>query len=476
MPQAAEVLEQEPQEAESAIAEAVDEAIEAPPEQPPEEPTPDASRIEQFNQVAAEIEARRNNLESAVSEPHQLAEALSNIGIINVDLLKHYLEAKKGVFSLESPEQVAEMAEQLMKLENEIITPMIDGARKSGKSEEQIGNLTIGAREAFYGMVLNGTLTVERIREVFDGQILFSQKPGAEFKSEHHNKDEIGAYLCWNGQKFDIHLYDALFASSTRDIGFLFRHEFSHAAAPSIWGMKYFDFIEAAKNPNTNTAKFADTPELQQVLFLVANPRLAKPFFREYISGILSELETATDPQKIAELRQSAAKEIVADLTAHFLEGSQSADVFCDLRMRYLDQNPQKLLETVLELEGVASSDELLKKYFKPGEPVTPNAIFDKLSTSIPLTPLIGTSKVWQERLTKLFEDRGANLSRPKDEFDEDLDLGWCDEEELVSAIPPTSSAQQTSASQGAQTGGGGAMQTFLDLWGIITGGASQKQ
>ena len=475
MPQAAEVLEQEPVAGEQPDLELLEDS-EAPPEQPHEEPPPESNRFEHFNQVASEIEARRKNLESAVSEPHQLAEALSNIGIINAEFLKHYLEAKHDVFSLESPEQVEEMAKELMKLENEIIAPMIDGARKSGKSEEQIGNLTIGAREAFYEMVLNGTLSAEKIREAFDGQILFSEKPGVEFKSEHHNKDEIGAFLSWSGEKFNIHLYDALFASSTRDIGFLFRHEFSHAAAPSIWGMKYFDFLEVSKNPNTNTAKFADTPELQQVLFLVANPRLAKPFFRDYISDILSELETATDPQKIAELRQSAAKEIVADLTAHFLEGSQSADVFCTLRMRYLDQNPQKLLETVLELEGVASSDELLKKYFKPGEPITPNAIFDKLSTSIPLTPLIGTSKVWQERLAKLFENRGENLARPKDENGEDLDLGWCDDEELVSSIPQVPSAQQTDASQGAQTDGGGTAQAFLDIWGILTGGASRKQ
>jgi hypothetical protein len=424
-----------------------------------------------YEALARESIEHRQGLES-VLEARNLAEGLSKYETIDPVFLKNFLEIKKsrGLFGEHSAE---ELTQELLKIEENIIAPLLEKLKDNdfGLAEDQIEHCITGAREAFYGMIINERLSADKILEILGGGVQISKEPGEEISEEHRHMEDIAAYLHFNheSKKFEIHLYEGLFRENNKDIAFLFRHEFFHAAAYAIWGKRYNDFKKAAENPEGAIAAFEDVPELQQVLIMVSNPESSKPFFRDYIANILDAIETAPEEQK-AFYRRQAAIEIVADLGAHFLEGSKSSDVFLDLRARYFKENPEQLIKTICLLEGVADKDELFERYSINPEEVPPQEIIRRLSASDKLQALFKSSNIWQEELSKRFENRGANLKFP--EFDNELDEeGFGDEIELTQAIPTTNrfySAPQTSSAGGSKKET--AAETFLNIWDLITG------
>lgn len=424
-----------------------------------------------YETLAKESIEHRRGLES-VLEARNLAEGLSKHEVIDPVFLKNFLEIKKarGLFGEQNAE---ELTQELLKIEQNIIAPLLERLKSNdfGLKEEQIEHCITGAREAFYGMVINEQLSADKILEILGGGIHISKEPGNEIGEEHRHMNDIAAYLHFNpeSKRFEIHLYEGLFREDNKDIAFLFRHEFFHAAAYAIWGKRYNDFKEAAENPEGTITAFEDVPELQQVLIMVSNPESTKPFFRDYVANLLDAIETAPEEQK-SFYRRQAAIEIVADMGAHFLEGSKSSDVFLDLRARYFKENPEQLIKTICELEGVADKDALFERYSINPEEVPPQEIIARLSKSEKLQALFESTKVWQEALTKRFENRGASLKLP--ELDAELDEeGLGDEIELTQTIPANNRFYSapppgTTTTPKNET----AAQTFLNFWDLITG------
>jgi len=485
MPSAAEKIEREPIELEDQI----DAPVEAPDEnfslemlgaENKEEETPATAPSEQrqqfFEAFTKQSAAHTKGLEASVVEPRKLAEMFNGMDIVNVQSLENYLESKKrqGLFGETSPE---ELVQELTTIEAKIIVPLIGELKKNdfGLTSEQINNCVCGAREAFYAMILNERLTADKILQILDGKILVKKTPGSEVSKEHSHLQNIAAYLGWDGSRYNIHLYESLFAEENKDIAFLMRHEFFHAAAISIWGERYINFRKAALNPEQNIAAFADIPELQQVLIMVANPETAKPFFRDYIGKLLDAIDAAQSTEDKAFYRQRAAMEIVADLGAHFLEGAKTSDVFLDLRARYFASNPDELVRTICELEGVSDLDQLFENYsINPAE-TPPQEIIKRLSESEKLQPLFKASVVWQEELTKKFENKGIGLKRPDIE-EMEIEEGSLDEAEIAPGIPVNQNfiGQSAPTAGSAGSGGQGIVKGILDIWEILTGGGKK--
>jgi hypothetical protein len=390
-----------------------------------------------YEALAKQNSDHRKGLES-ILESKNLAEVLIKYDEINPEFLKNFLEIKKdrGLFG---EHNVEELTRELLDVEAKIIAPLVEKLKNNdfNLTQEQIDSCITGAREAFYGMVINERLSAKKIEELLGGGISVSKEPGSEISQEHQHMENIAAYLKLDKttNKFGSYIYEGLFRENNKDIAFLFRHEFFHAAAFAVWGQRYSDFREAAKNPESNIAAFEDIPELQEVLIMVANPETAKPFFREYIANLLDAIDSAESEEHKAFYRRQAAIEIVADLGAHFLEGSKTSDVLLDLRARYFKENPEQLIKTMCQLEGVEDKDELFERYSINPEETPPQEIISRLSESKKLRALFKSSEVWQTELTKRFENRGENLNLPNFDTEEES-YGMIDEIELTSAVP----------------------------------------
>jgi hypothetical protein len=432
---------------------------------------------EEFHQkVADEFIEHRRNAESSLVEPKNLAEILSRTGV-NLEIIQSYLQAKQEVFNEENPEL---LANDLMLIENRLIVPLIEKLSSANVPETQKRETIISVREAFYGIILNKSMSGEKFLEILNGEIIFQEQPGSEIEEKHQNLD-IYSYVTYDQSKkcFNIYIYNNFFKESGKDKAFLLRHEFSHAAAFSIWGERYFDFLEAAKNPHSSLSTFANTPELQQILYFIANPGLAKPFFRSYISNLLEELETSQDPIRIVELREHAAQEIVADLTAHYLEGSSTTGNLIDFRARYFSKNDKEMFGTILSVEGVSSKEELLARYNIDPSACSPDEIIGILSKSDKLSALFRLSAIWQDALSKKFANQGSEITT---QF-----INNIDSQQITRYSNPPETATnvlgdeevQEAVNNGSTTSGDGQTQSvgnaLLGFWSLLTGRASTK-
>ena len=422
--------------------------------------------------LSNEFSEHRRNLESSLIEPRNLAETLSRTGV-DLEIIAAYLQAKKEVFKEENPEL---LAQDLMLVESRLVAPLIDKLNSANVPETQKDETIASVREAFYGIVLNKKMTGEKLLEILNGEIIFKDQPGNEVEENHRNID-IYSYVTYDQSKkcFDIYIYNNFFKESGRGKAFLLRHEFSHAAAFSIWGNQYTNFLEAAKNPHSTINSFSKTPELQQVLYFIANPSLAKPFFRPYISNLLQELETAQDPNRIIELRQHAAQEIVADLTAHYLEGSSSTGNLIDFRARYFSKNNEDMFKTILSVEGVSSKEELLARYNIDPRTSSPDDIVKILSKSDKLSALFRLSTIWQESLAKKFENQGSNISTQFISNANPTHLKpYMNQPETSKSVQGTEEEQENKSSAESVSG---QSQSFgsavLGMWGLFAGKAA---
>lgn len=367
----------------------------------------EASDFSDSSQNSLERAEIRQSRETGLIEPRSLAKSLSVTGV-TPEVLNTYLDAKKDLFGTNPKE----LTQNLLLIESRLIAPLIQKLQLAKIPLEQQHETIESAREAFYGIVLNERLSAEQILNIFNGEIIVRDTPGAEIDEKYRLVD-IYSYIAYNAtsRKFDIYIYNKFFKEKGADKAFLLRHEFAHAAAYSIWGKRYTDFLEAAKNPHSALDSFDDQPELREVLSLIANPRTSKLFFRGYISELLEASTQETDPAKIMELRTHAAQEIVADLTAHFLEGSASAAALIDFRSRYFGYNDEQLFDMILKAEGVQTKEKLAELYEIPDSP-TPAQVVKALSQSDNLAALFRISDVWQDKLSAKLSDtvRRMNL------------------------------------------------------------------
>ncbi len=372
-------------------------------------PDPEIDQEEQFERVLQrEVANQRRTAEAALLEPRNLAKALTRTGC-SQEVLVNYLESKQDVFAVENPEA---LAKQLMQVESNLIAPLHQKLIDNKINAEQTAETIESAREAFYGMILNQRISSEKMLGILNGEIIVKDVPGDEVDAKYKNVD-IYSYVAYDEKtnKFNIFIYNNFFKEKGADKAFLLRHEFAHAAAFSIWGPKYTSFLEAAKNPHSGLESFSDTPELKEILSLLANPTIAKPFFRNYISDLIVASQSETDPKKVMELRMHAAQEIVADMTAHFLEGAQNTSSLIDFRARYFSYNSEQLFETILQTEGVSTKEELMKRYNIDPKTSTPAQIVEALSKSDKLAGLFRLSDTWQKALNNKFRNSGAALT-----------------------------------------------------------------
>jgi len=464
------------------------EILEREPEAPPVEETseeittpPKTAAETQLNNEGLSVlremvrqHASHNQQMEVISESRALSEYALN-GEVTEQNLTDYLHSKGSLFG----EQSKEIAHELMQVENRLILPFIaELTSHPALTHEQKNNAAVAAREAFYGMILSGHLSAERILSIVSGKIHFRDVPNGEVRDEHKATKNMASYIGWDQANhcFNIYLYKEFFKNSSADMAFLFRHEFSHPAGLSIWGKRFLDFRAAALNPEANYQHFSDVPELQRVLYLVANPELAKPFFRQYIIDLLEAAEKAENSAQKSHFQQRAAIEIVADLGAHFFEGSGSLGVLLNLRTRYLkNKDPQEFVVMCCRLEGVKDEEELLARYQITKE-MTPDEVVGRLCQSERLQGLFQTSQIWQERLSDrlaapepLFANttrRGEKLVKLTEEFEED-ELQSFSEVEEFAATP----AAQYKHSQSAGTGQESLGNALMDIWNLFTGG-----
>lgn len=461
------------------------EQVEVTPEMPEEEsaraqePEPVPPEIEQITQENLE------NAEDTFANPRALAEAMDSIteGGLSEAAIKNILETNPRL--LKKDLDPAEVARDILKIEQEIIAPVKAQMEQALQTDEEAKRLAPRAlnslREGLYSVVLKGFLTYDKIRELNPGGFAFKLGAGEEFTAK---TDPTKAYAYsggYEGQR-TTYLYRNFLYFSHQDLddratwrrqSHLVRHELMHPLERSnLWAENDFNEYRAAARTLDEASIVRveqKNPELGIVLRLLQQPENLI-YISPYIAGWVKELEKtpADESEKRAELREAIACEVVADTMAYFTESGPSQISFLENNFRFARKKLLTYIKSSPEIDE-ATKNEL----------ATGKLSFEKMLGILQKDPklklLFDANKLWHTKLTEAFRDQGKNISIYENgEDDWDDDYGYY---EFDFGEEPF---ERSDEGTGWGYGRGAASQEqekslFVQVWDFLTGRRSQS-
>lgn len=367
------------------------------PRENPEGQELDSSQEVEINPSQTELTHREQLSESG--ELAYLLELLKN------DDKQAIISILTDYFKIKKLEKLFPFEEDPEKLSQEIWS--IEGKIRTIKVPEDMPDATKSIRESLLSTVLSGKVSAEMILDRLNGEITVSKQAGEEV-GDYENPDNLAAFFKVEGGVSSIYLYEKSM-DDNNDPNHHFQHELGHifAETGAVWDQEVFsDFLQAVAT--MDDAKISEmeeqAPELVAIYNLIKNHDQAV-FFRPYIKEKLSQLGSLEEGQ-LPQARMTAAKEIIAEMTAFYLESADDELSYFNARLKYIGGDVVELLKDTVgpadfysfkeenDLEGKLTAKEVFE--FIKGRPEF-QADFQAQQSII-------------EKMKSAFKDRGGNI------------------------------------------------------------------
>jgi hypothetical protein len=366
---------------------------------PPQEAT-----TTKFNLAPTKAE---NNHNEELSESKELARLLalttSDDPEESVALLANYFKIKKaeGLFAFE--EDPERLAQEIRSIEEKIKTIEFS---EDLKEEEKTG-FENSVREALISTVLSGKVSAETILGRLNS-VTISKTAGEEIGEYDGDIGNLAAFFKVEAGVSSLYLYEK---ATSEDPTHHFQHEMGHifAETGAIWDQEVFlNFLEAVSEMDEAKIKqiAEQAPELIAIYNLIKDPNQAI-FFRPYIKDKLSELGSLEEGQ-LPQARMTAAKEIIAEMTAFYLESADSELSYFNARLQYLGGDAIELCKKIIMPEKL----ELLIDEGGSGtkKTLTTEEIFDFIKNTPEFKADFEAQRLIIAKMKNAFDNRGSNI------------------------------------------------------------------
>ena len=338
-----------------------------------------------------------------LSESKELAKLLelltSDDKAETVLMLTDYFKIKKleNLFTFEEDPQ--KLSQEIWSIEEKIRTI---------KVPEDMPDATKSIRESLLSTVLSGKVSAEVILDRLNGEITVSKQAGEEV-GDYENSDNLAAFFRVEGGVSSIYLYEKSM-DNDNDPNHHFQHELGHifAETGAIWDQEVFlSFLQAvAEMDDAKIAQIAEqASELSAIYNLIKNPDQAI-FFRPYIKEKLSQLGSLEEG-KLPQARITAAKEIIAEMTAFYLESADDELSYFNARLKYIGGDVVGLLKNTV---GPADFDSFKEQNDLDGRKPTAKEVFEFIKGRPEFQADFQAQQSIIEKMESAFKDRGGNI------------------------------------------------------------------
>lgn len=260
---------------------------------------------------------------------------------------KKYEEVLKNKDYIDK-EKSAEMAEDLVKLEEAFITEDLkkEVQKAVGADEVAVEKAIDDIRGSLFEIILAGNITAD--------QLISTANLGIHIGETGHtglcHMQAEGAALYFS-KKF-------LEEGDDRKKSHFMAHEFGHGITEkrAFWNNQQLDLMKAAcfDDFKGDTSKL--TPELQMVLKIVKDPDNSFLITNKYITERLDGIKGAKD---IGQERFDVAKEILAEMTTSYVLDGSTLPHYLANRMKCLDETGWARLKSQAEKKGIKLDDSM---------------------------------------------------------------------------------------------------------------------
>ena len=362
-------------------------------------------------------EDTRTNLERSDKEARSLAKtmAMMNSPEDANSLLQEYFEAKQDLYGFGDPQT---LAKEIMLIENNLIGNLISQINEqypnpNDSVKEKINIAIESVRTALYGIVLNGSLTGEKVVELLSGGIEFSKMPQAEnIDNQTVSFEKVFAHVRVDLKK--IYVYDNfIFGEAGKSVepevqSNRLRHEFAHIIAENgcIWDLgDYHSFLTKVLRLGPNETLSDVPPTLALLMDFMNNPDTNILWSGDIVKQ-LEKMQTLPDEQK-GQARVNIVREMVADIIASYFEANNSPEAFFDRRMQYTAEDD--IIESMVKLSGKSDRDEFYR-YYHIHPQTKPSEMIEMLASRKEFRPLFTVNKEWFALLLEKFAERGKYI------------------------------------------------------------------
>ena len=350
--------------------------------------------------------------------------------------LRGYFDDRRELFNAQDPQA---LAQEIVNLEQSFIAnieaqidaqfPSLEGAKR----EQAIHSI----REVLYSTILGGQLSFEKISNLISRGVVIKTIPGGEARSAAtgYDKDKMLALCRGDSNGTSIYLYESFIAADAASQTHVLRHEIGHILTENggIWSNDVLNaFYAAARNPTPETiGKFREYPELAEILKVLANPENQGLIWNHYIRerlDALGKIEPSTRPAE----QVKVANELLAEMTAYFMEYRQSEASYLSRRLQFVSRDD--LESYILKNTGVQSLEQL----GLPANP-SPQEIIRNLATRPELSTLFAANSAWYKKLNGSLMSGGKQVEAQNREFYDEDEFGDDDfeMEELEENVTP---------------------------------------
>lgn len=386
-------------------------------------------------------------------------------GVDAIPQLTSYFKIKQRSPGIYNFAEAGTLAQEIWSIEEKV-----RGVKAEGIKPETIKSI----REGLFASVLSGKVGAKAILERLNGDIVISENPGDEV-GNYQNPENLAAFFEIEGGISNVYLYQRPAEKDSTGQQHHLQHELGHlfAETGAIWEQGVFlDFLDAvSKMDDAKIAEIAEqAPELASIYHLVKNPQEAV-FFRPYIQDKLAEISTLQgEAQEGA--RCTAAKEIIAEMTAFFIGSANSELSYFNARLEMVGGNTMELLRQVLSPERF---DTFKEQYDLEGKSLTAEDVLDFIKSAPEFQAEFQAQKAFLTKMQDAFAQRGQNI-KPMSETMKikesmayaDEDFGDYDELYFTQAGGGISGGDHDSISSGGQTSQTG--NPFSAVWDFVTG------
>ena len=323
-------------------------------------------------------------------------------------------------------------------------------------------------REGLLAAVLSGKVSAEAILDRLNGEIVISENPGEEI-GEYKDPENIAAFFTIRDGVSNVYLYQGFINENPAIQQHHLQHEMGHlfAETGSIWSREQFlEFLDAVSTMDDRAIEeiAQEAPELASIYQMIKNPQEAV-FFRDYIQRKLREVSSLPDAEK-PQARVSAAKEIIAEMTAFYLGSADGELSYFNARLAMVTTDKMQLIKSILSPErlGEFNTQHDIEK-------MTTQDVYEFISSAPEFQLDFQMQQQFLAKLNQAFEQRGQNIRPMSETIQPDQSVfyadGYLDDWDTVTSVPASAGIGQSSPAAGEQ---GQNENPFAKLWDFITG------
>jgi len=319
--------------------------------------------------------------------------------------LTDYFEQKQKFPDLYNFAEAGTLAREIWSIEEKVRAISAEGIKPEVRQS---------IRESLLAVVLSGKLSAEAVLERLNGRLAIAESPGDEI-GDYQNPENLAAFFTVENDRSNVYLYGNFISEDSAKQRHHLQHELGHlfAETGAIWDQRVFlAFLNAVSTmDDAKIAEIAEqAPELANIYHLIKSPQEAI-FFRPYIRDKLNALPELPDAQK-SQARVTAAKEIIAEMTAFYLGSANSELSYLNARLAMVGDDTMELLRQILSPERF---DTFKERYDLEGKSLGTEDVLDFIKSAPEFQAEFQAQETFLKKTEQAFAQRGNNI-RPMGE------------------------------------------------------------